>query len=303
VKLVDPAVVDITTRISGGEAAGTGMVLTSSGLVLTNNHVIDGATAISVQIAGSGPSYTAHVVGYDVVDDIALIKLDNASGLTTVAIGNSTALTVGDHVVTIGNALGSAGPHAVSSGAIQALDQSITANDLTGGSEDLTGLIQIDATLQPGDSGGPLVNASGQVIGMNTAATVSGRRAAVTTGGYAITIDKALAVAQQIENGKSSTTIHVGDRAILGIEVTSNTSSTQGGAVVAGVTAGGPAAAAGITPGSIITAIDGTTIGSADEVGPALFSNSPGDKVAVTWTDPAGAAHTETLQLVVGPPI
>jgi S1-C subfamily serine protease len=303
VTLVDPAVVDITTRLDGGEAAGTGMVLTSSGLILTNNHVIDGATAISVQIAGTGPSYAAHVVGYDVVDDIALIKLDNASGLKTVAIGDSTSLTVGNQVVTIGNALGSSGPHAVSSGTIQALDQSITANDLTGGSESLTGLIQIDATLQPGDSGGPLVDASGHVIGMNTAATVSGRRAAVTTGGYAIAIDKALAVAQQIENGQSSSTIHVGDRAILGIEITSNRSSSQGGAVVAGVTAGGPAASAGITPGSIVTAIDSTTIGSADEVGVTLFSNKPGDKVSVTWTDSAGASHTQTLQLVAGPPI
>ena len=302
VALVDPATVDITTRIDGGEAAGTGMVLTSSGLVLTNNHVIDGATEISVQIAGTGPSYTAHVVGYDVADDIALIKLDDASGLTTIAIGDSTNLSVGDQIVTIGNALGSDGPHAVSSGTIEALDQSITANDLTGGSEELSGLIQIDATLQPGDSGGPLVNASGHVIGMNTAATVSGRRAAVTTGGYAIAIDKALAIAQKIESGQSSATVHVGDRGILGIEITSSRRISQSGATVSGVTAGGPAAAAGITRGSIITAIGGSTIGSADEVGAVLFSNSPGDKVSVTWTDPAGASHTQTIQLVAGPP-
>ncbi len=222
VALVDPAVVDITTMIDGGEAAGTGMVLTSSGLVLTNNHVIDGATRINVQIAGSGPTYDAHVVGYDVVDDIALIQIENVSGLATIAIGDSASVAVGDGVVAIGNALGSPGPHAVGTGSVEALDETITANDLTGDSESLSGLIQTDATIQPGDSGGPLVNTSGQVIGINTAASVGGRRGFSSTSEYAIPIAKALEIARQIQNGQGSATVHIGDRAILGIKITSS---------------------------------------------------------------------------------
>jgi S1-C subfamily serine protease len=300
VALVDPAVVDITTRIVGGEAAGTGMVLTASGLVLTNNHVIDGATAISVQIAGSGPSYTAHVVGYDVADDIALIQIEDVSGLATITAGDSTTVAVGDRVVTIGNALGSAGPHGVSSGSVDALDQTITANDLTGDSESIGGLIQFDATIQPGDSGGPLVNDAGQVIGMNTAASVGNRRGLNSTAGYAIPIAKALDIAQKIQDGTGSATVHIGDRAIMGVEIASSLDQT--GARVAAVSAGSPAAAAGIVRGDTITAINGTTISSVDDVGVALFTHSPGDEVQVTWTDTGGTSHTATLQLIAGPP-
>ena len=209
-------------------------------------------------------------------------------------------MAIGDQVVTIGNALGSSGPHAVSSGTIEGLQQSITANDLTGGSENLSGLIQIAASLQPGDSGGPLVNASGQVIGMNTAASVSGRRVTQASGGYAITIDKALNVAQKIQTGTGSATVHVGDRPVLGIEVMAN--SGQAGATVDGVKAGGPAATAGIQRGASITAIDGAPVGTIDDLGTLLFTHSVGDKVQVTWNDAAGASHTATLQLIAGPP-
>ena len=302
VALVDPAVVDITTRIDGGEAAGTGMVVTSSGLVLTNNHVIDGATKIAVQIAGTGPTYDAHIVGYDVAHDIALLQIEGASDLKTISVGDSTGLDTGDKVVTIGNALGSSGPHAVSSGTIQALDQSITANDLTGDSEDLTGLIETDASLQPGDSGGPLVNSSGQVIGINTAASLN-RRGTRSTSGYAIPIDKALAVAQQIENGKDSASVHVGDRAILGIEITAGPSSDQSGVRVTRTTADGPAAKAGMERGATITEIDGTTINSIEDLEKVLFQRHPGDKVTVTWLDTSGATHTASIAMVAGPPI
>ena len=170
---VDPAVVDVNTilGLENGAAAGTGMVITSSGEVLTNNHVVDGATKITVEINGSGPALTAKVLGTDATDDVALLQIQGVSGLKTVKLGDSTKVSVGDRVVAIGNALGLQGPPSVSGGTVTALNQSITASDVGGGNaERLTGLIEIDAPLRPGDSGGPLVNTDAEVIGMDTAA-------------------------------------------------------------------------------------------------------------------------------------
>jgi S1-C subfamily serine protease len=301
VALVDPAVVDITLALDGGEAAGTGMVLTPSGLLLTNNHVIDGATKISVQIAATGPTHTAHVVGYDIVDDVALLKIEGVSGLKTVTLGDSTAVGVGDPVVTIGNALGADGPHAVTTGSVNALDQSVTANEPTGESQDLSGLIQMDARLRPGDSGGPLVNSAGQVIGMNSVASIGGRRFGRSNVGYAIPIVHALDIVRQIQAGTASASVHIGDRAILGVQVTDATSPDTGARVEA-VSNGSPAADAGIRPDTVITSIDKAAITSVDDIGHALFPHSPGDSVEVTWTDPDGTSHTATMELAVGPP-
>ena len=302
VALVDPAVVDITVALDDGEAAGTGMVLTPSGLVLTNNHVIDGATKISVQIAATGPTHPAHVVGYDIVDDVALVQLEGVSGLKTVVLGDSAAVAVQDPVVTIGNALGAPGPHAVTTGNIDALDQSITVNDPSGGSQDLSGLIQIDARLRPGDSGGPLVNSAGQVIGINSVASIGGRRLDRSSVGYAIPIVHALDIARHIQAGTASASVHIGDRAILGVQVADATSPDAPGARVAAVSKGSPADDAGIRPDTVITSIDKAAITSVDDIGQALFPHSPGDSVEVTWTNPDGTSHTATVKLAVGPP-
>ena len=170
---VSPALVDINTNLSyeDEQAAGTGMVLTSSGLILTNNHVIDGATSISATDVGNGKTYTAKVVGYDRTGDVAVIKLVDASGLRTVSTSTGTA-AVGQAVVGVGNAGGTGGTPSAAGGSITAMNQSITASDDGGGnSENLTGLIETNAGIQPGDSGGSLVNTSGQVIGMDTAAS------------------------------------------------------------------------------------------------------------------------------------
>jgi S1-C subfamily serine protease len=302
VALVDPAVVDITLALDDGEAAGTGMVLTPSGLVLTNNHVIDGSTKISVQIAATGPTYAAHVVGYDIVDDVALLQIDGVSGLKTVLLGDSAAVAVEDPVVTIGNALGAPGPHAVTTGSIDALDQSITANDPTGGSQDLSGLIQIDARLRPGDSGGPLVNSAGQVIGMNSVASTGGRRFNRSSVGYAIPIVHALDIARQIQAGTASASVHIGDRAILGVRVADATPPDAPGARVEAVSNGSPADDAGIGRDTVITSIDNAAITSVDDIGQALFPHGPGDSVEVSWTDPDGTSHSATVELAVGPP-
>ena len=296
---VTPAVVDINTTLRNGAAAGTGMVLTSDGLVLTNNHVIADATDIRVQIAGTGPTYGAKVLGYDITDDVALLQLDGASGLTAIDVGDASTVAVGDTVVALGNALGRGGAPAVVEGQVTALHQTITAGDASGGAptQTLSDLIEVNAPLLPGDSGGPLVNRDAKVIGMDTAASGSNRRR--TSGdGFAIPIDKALSIAHQIEAGQSSDTVHIGDRALLGVQVQDG----AGGATVAGVEAGSPAASVGLVAGDVIVSVGSTAIRQYADLPAALNGFHPGDRVDIGWIDTGGQHRTATVQLVAGPP-
>jgi S1-C subfamily serine protease len=315
---VDPGLVDINTTLSYQEeqAAGTGMVLTSSGEVLTNNHVIDGATNISVTDVGNGQTYTANVVGYDIAQDLAVLQLHGASGLQTVSIGNSANVSVGQSVVGIGNAGGTGGTPSPAGGSATALNQSITASDSGNGvSEQLNGLIETNADIQPGDSGGPLVNDSGQVIGIDTAGSAGFQFQNGAGSGFAIPINGAIAVAKQIEAGHGSTTVHIGLTAFLGVEVSPASGSggfggggfgsggTSGtGVTVAAVLTGDPAAEAGISAGDVITSFSGTTLDSPSALTAALVTHHPGDKVQIGWTDTSGQSHTATVQLVSGPP-
>ena len=296
---VDPAIVDITTTLSNGAAAGTGLVLTSSGLVLTNNHVIADATAIRAQINGSGPSYSATVLGYDVTEDVALLQLDGVSNLTTITVGDSSKIAVHDKVVALGNALGRGGTPAVAEGTVTALDQTITAGDIGGGppAQTLNGLIEFSAPLVPGDSGGALVNSSGQVIGMNAAASQSNGRRRNSNDAFAIPINAALDIAHQIQAGQSSAKVHIGARALLGVQIQQAQTAT-----VAAVQSGSPADSAGIVAGDVIVAIGDTTVGSVSDITSALDSRHPGDKVSVGWLDTNGQRHTATVQLIEGPP-
>ncbi len=222
---VDPGLVDVVSTLGDQQAtsAGTGIVLTSNGEVLTNNHVIDGATSIKVTDVGNGRTYTAKVVGYDATQDVAVIQLQNASGLTTASLGDSSTVQTGDSVVALGNAGGKGGTPSVAAGTVTALNQSITASDEgSGNSEQLTGLIETNANIQPGDSGGSLVNSYGQVIGMDTAAS-SGTQLQSQSGqtavqAYAIPINEATSIAKQIEAGSASANVHIGATAFLGVE-------------------------------------------------------------------------------------
>jgi len=231
---VDPSLVDVvsTDGDQGATSAGTGIVLSSDGLVLTNNHVIDGATAIKVTDIGNGKTYTATVVGYDASHDVAVIQLQNASGLTTANLGNSSTVQTGDDVTALGNAEGKGGTPSVAPGTVTALNQSITASDeLSSVSEQLTGLIETNAPIQPGDSGGPLVNAYGQVIGMDTAAGSSDQsqgQSSTATQAYSIPINEALSIAKQIESGTTSADVHIGATAFLGLELGSSSSDSNG---------------------------------------------------------------------------
>jgi S1-C subfamily serine protease len=254
---VNPGLVDINTELGyqGAAAAGTGIVLTADGEILTNNHVVEGATSIKVTDIGNGKTYTASVVGYDRSHDIAVLKLANASGLATESLGDSSSVQVGDAVVGIGNAGGTGGTPSAAAGKVTALNQSITASDQSNSSsEQLTGLIQVDANIQSGDSGGALVNANGQVIGVDTAASAGyqfnggqgrgglgqgqgglgqgqgglgqgqgglGQGSGQGTGhqGFAIPIAQAITLAHQIVAGTASNTVHIGQSAFLGVSV------------------------------------------------------------------------------------
>jgi S1-C subfamily serine protease len=273
------------------EAAGTGMVLTSSGDVLTNNHVIDGATSITVTVVSSGATYTATVVGTDPSADVAVVHLDDASGLATAALSTSPA-TVGEAVTAVGNA-GGTGTLSAAIGTVTGLDQSITATDSTGSSaEQLSGLIETDAGVQPGDSGGPLYGADGAIVGIDTAASSVGAAQA-----YAIPISTAEGIATQIEQGVTSATIEQGYPAFLGVSV----GDGQGGVTVLGVVPDGPAASAGMTAGDVITAVGSQSVASAADLNAALAGHSPGQQVTVTWSDATGGVHSAAVTLGTGP--
>jgi len=247
---VDPAIVDINTVVGTGQAAGTGEIVTSNGEILTNNHVVDRSTSIQVTITGRSQPYTAHVIGVDPSADIALIQIDGSvSGLPTVSFASSSSVKVGDPIVALGNALGQGGTPDVSQGSITALDQTITASEGGSKSEQLTGMLQSDATIYPGDSGGPLVNSSGQVIGMITAGDVQGFRSSASTVNYAIPSDTILSVINQIRSGQASSQIIYGQTGYIGVSVQNLDANAaaqlnlnvSSGAMVAGVVSGGRA--------------------------------------------------------------
>jgi S1-C subfamily serine protease len=226
---VEPGVVDITSTLqySAETAEGTGMVLNSNGLVLTNNHVINEATSIKATLVTTGKTYPARVVGYDVTDDVALLQLQGASNLKTVSVGNSNQATLGTQVLAIGNAQGQGGAPTVAPGIINATNRTITAGDQgSGTTETLHGMLQTSAQIQPGDSGGPLANAAAKVIGMDTAASTGDSESSTTTTmGYAIPINKALSIARQIAAGHGSSTIQIGLPGFLGVLVPQSNSS------------------------------------------------------------------------------
>jgi len=300
-----PGVVMVDTVLTNGEGAGTGIVLTSGGIVLTNYHVVEGST--SIRVKANGKTYTAKVLGSDETHDVAVIKLQGASGLKTASLDTSKAI-LGEKVTAVGQG-GGLGTLYKTSGTVTATNQRITASDDGSGSnaETLKGLLQTNAQIVPGYSGGPLVDSSGEVIGMDTAAS-----SGTPVTGYAIPISSAVKIANQIEAGTKTSTVHIGARAALGVEISTQSSTGYGygygsgstqtsGAAVVATTSGGAAAAAGITAGSTITGIDGTKVTGASTLTNVLETKYPGDKVSVTWVDAQGQSHTATVTLGTSP--
>lgn len=307
--------VNITIGYRQATAAGTGIIISSNGLILTNNHVINGATTISGVTIDNGNTYPATVVGYDKTQDVAVIKLTGASGLVPANLGNSSNLAVGQPVIGVGNAGGVGGAPTSASGTITALNRSIVASDSSqGSSENLAGLIQTDAAIRPGDSGGPLVNLAGRVIAMNTATSTSTKASALvspsTNQGFSIPINQALTIAHSIIAGHGTNLIHIGPTGFLGIQVspTSNViTPNSGGSIVGvpviGVVSGTPAADFGITAGDIITSINGMSVSTSTALTEILYSLHPGDKVALVWTNKSGKITKATIALGVGPSV
>jgi S1-C subfamily serine protease len=318
---VEPGVVDINSQLKyeNGAAAGTGMVLSSNGLVLTNNHVVDGSTSLHATVVMTGKAYTAQVLGVDPVDDVALIKLVGASGLKTVSVGDSAKVTLGTGVVAIGNAGGTGGTPTVTSGTITALDRTITASDSGSGanSETLHGMLQTNAPIAAGDSGGPLSNAAGQVIGMDTAANSQSLGGAGTNMGFAIPINHALTIARQIAGGKAGSHILLGQSGFMGIGVDSTSDAQQclansgvgvnyqvpakSGALVCSVYPGTPAAKAGLAAGDVITSVNGQAVSSANGLTTIMRKYKPGNTISLGYVTANTHSHTSSLTLIAGP--
>jgi S1-C subfamily serine protease len=290
---VGPTIVDIDAKLGYQSAvgAGTGIVIGPS-TVLTNNHVIAGATELTVRSIGNGQTFPGTVIGFDRSHDIAVVQLAGG-GLQPANIGNSDTVTVGQPIVSLGNAGGVGGAPSAVDGRVVALNQTVSASDaLTGSTETLDGLIQVDAGIRPGDSGGPTVNAANQVIGLNTAASENyhlGRGQ-----GFVIPINEAMAIAGQIQGG-GSPTVHIGPTAFLGVGV--NDAAGGAGAVVRQVIPTGPAAGAGLAPGDVITSINGQPVNSATALTNILDQHHPGENVTVGLEN-----RTTNVTLADGPP-
>jgi len=293
---VIPAIVDINTTLGNGQAAGTGMIVSSTGEILTNNHVVTGSSSITVTVEGQSQTYSAHVVGVNVAQDVAVIQIDQSvSDLPTVTFADSSAVQVGDSVLAIGNALGQGGTPRVTQGHVTALNQTITAGTGQNDAETLSGMVQSDAVIYEGDSGGALANSSGQVIGMITAGQAQGFRSAASDVGYAVSSNNAVTQANRIRAHETGSDLTYGQVGYLGVSVSAQPSVS--GALIVGVQSGSPAAAAGITAGSVITRVGGTNVTSAAALGTAIKSHRPGDRVSVTWTAQGGAMRTATVTL------
>ncbi len=302
---VEPAVVSIDSQSTstggvGGDfvqAAGTGMIITPGGEVLTNNHVIAGAAQVTVTLFGQTQARAAHVIGTDPTHDLALVQIDGASGLPTVTLGDSAASKVGDSVLAIGNALALAGGPSVTEGIVSAENRSLTAQNDAAATETLTGLLQTDAAINPGNSGGPLVNAQAQVIGINTAvASSSAGNAPAQNIGFAIAIDSVKPRLAELRQGgpggagnAGAQPVPVNNSAYMGVAVGTVTPAVQqqlqltpsSGAYVVSVQPGSPADKAGIRANDVIVSFNGSPIASASGLTSAIHPLKPGDHVSV----------------------
>jgi len=301
---VGPAVVGIDATLAGGaHSHASGMLLTSAGEVLTNNHAIAGATAIAVK-AANGKSYAATVRGYDVSNDVAVLGLTDAAALPAISIGDSATLSAGEPALAIGRVPGT-NTIAPQSGSVAALHRQIEAGDANdpAGVETRRDMVQIDAPTRPSDSGGPVVDTQGKVIAMTTAAS-AGRlfheQSAGTT--FAIPIDTVVQVANRVDAGVSTATVHIGPTATLGVTVAPASSTPTASARVVSVQPNGPAARAGLVPNTVIVSVDDVTIATAADLAAALNNERPGAVLRIDWADATGRFHTSTVRLAAGPP-
>lgn len=290
-----PAVVSIAVISGNVEDEGTGMIISSNGMVVTNNHVIALATSgnpatITVTESGTTKGHRATLVGTDPSSDVALLSVPGASGLPSVTFGNSNRTEVGDAVVAIGNALGlAAGTPTVTQGIVSALGRTVTASSSSASSsETLTNMIQTDAAINPGNSGGPLLDSSGQVIGMNTA--VAGTTAGGVNSqniGFAIPSAKIESLLPELRKGGVATT----GGGYLGVDITTLTPQLRqqygftptSGAVILDVVPSTPASGVGLQQGDVIVAVNSTKIDSAESLQSVISQDRAGQRVSITY--------------------
>lgn len=310
---ITPSLVDVETEIGslGIGGAGSGIVLSSSGEVLTNNHVINQATVVEVVTKGNQKRYSAKVVGYDRNHDVAVLQIQNPGKLYPAAIGDSTAVRIGEPILGIGNAGGAGGKPIRAPGKVNNIGRSIsTSDELTGSTEQLRGLIEILADIRPGDSGGPLVNEAGQVIGVNTAASVNYKTSVPNGTGYAIPINDAMQIVRVIRGGRSTDEVHVGPTGIIGIAVAGPALGPDGhispnakpGATITAVGYGSPGEDAGLQRGDTIVGLDGAPIDSPTRLTAITGRHSPGDRMTLEVVNQAGQRRTVAVVLKDGPP-
>jgi S1-C subfamily serine protease len=313
VEQVEPAVVNVTTDLfqsgavggGSGQGVGTGFVIRSDGIIVTNFHVVEGAQRITVITPGpDSRRFDAHVIGGDPQADLAVLQID-ASGLPTVPLGDSSKLRLGEPVVAIGYAEALPGGPTVTSGIVSALDRTITANDpncevCRNGQRRYGDVIQTDAAINPGNSGGPLVNLQGEVVGINTAGAGAAQAENI---GFAIPINVALPT---IEAAVKNPTAPV---AYLGV-VTQDLGPSLAfqlnlpvsrGAYVVDTAPNGPAERAGVRSGDVIVGFGDTTVGDATQLGSLIRARSPGDRVKLELIRADGTKTTVTVTLGVSP--
>ena len=312
---VVPSVVMLETDLGRQSEEGSGIILSTDGLILTNNHVIaaaavppkgpgapaappggppggpggapGGPTPKTTVTFADGRTATFTVVGADPTSDIAVIRVQGVSGLTPISLGSSSDLRVGQPVVAIGSPLGLSGT--VTTGIVSSLNRPVSTTGESGNQNTVLDAIQTDAAINPGNSGGALVNMNGQLVGVNSAiATLGADSPDAQSGsiglGFAIPVDQAKRIADElISTGKAT-------HASLGVQVTNDKGSP--GAKVVDVVAGGAAATAGVPKNVIVTKVDDRPINSADALVAAVRSKAPGDKISLTFQDPAGGSRT-----------
>ena len=310
---VMPSVVKLQIDMGGQGDEGSGIVLSADGLILTNNHVVapaaggdqgarpasadstDGGGATKTVTFSNGQTAPFTIVGTDPTGDLAIVRAQGVSGLTPITIGSSKDVKVGQQVVAIGSPLGLQGT--VTTGIVSALDRPVAAGDGPGGNVTVLDAIQTDAAINPGNSGGALVNMNGELIGVNSAIASMGGDAGSGGGqsgsiglGFAIPADQAKRIADELVS--TGTASH----GSLGVQL-SNDATKGGGAAIADVVDGGPAAAAGLPSSAVITKIDGQVIDGPEALVAAVRSRAPGDTVSVTYVDASGAAQTTQVTL------
>ncbi|MET0199258.1 S1C family serine protease [Rhodococcoides fascians] len=303
---VDPTVVTISAEFGTYGVAGTGFVVGADGLVLTNFHVVEQATDVTAVHMGNGLIYDASVLGYDKSRDLAVLELATASDLPPAPIGSSADLAVGDAVTAVGNAAGG-GILVPAPGKIVALDRVVTAqNSVDGTSNELTGMIQIDADVRAGDSGGPLVDAWGDVIGVDAAGLSDDARATQAPEAYAIPIDDAMAVVEQVRTGRSGGTVHVGPTPYLGVSIRDvsafRSAGPSQGAAVTSVRNDSPAMRTGLADGDVIVSVDGRPVRSSKDMSAEMIGRRPGETMRLEWVTEQGIRQEQPVTLELGTP-